>query len=907
MRTGYSLLPSACLLLTLAHIPLSYAQQTFWPAAVPLTVRSPFFNTWSETVISANNTASGWPIFWTQTSNAVLEWTGHVRVDNFTYKWMGTYGGSAVATATLLETTITPTRTIMAFQAGAMNLTVTYFTPIEACLPSRSPIPVDWVKQSMPFSYVSVSAQSNDGKPHSFQVFSHLSLEWVSGNYSATATWSTNVTESGTIIHQAHQVDAQPFTDVNQQATDGTLYFAIPNVRIVSYTVGGYVAVDSYFIGNGNLSDTDAIANASSGPNVNVLALAADLKTISSTQDPVVFTVGYVRDPSINYTSASGESRMYSPYFVTQSSDMLGIVESFVTDYTDALARAEVFDDGLMSNASSISAQYANIVALAARQIFGTLDIAVPSDPSNGWNTDDVRIFMKDMGNSRRVNPVEQLYAAFPAFLYVNASLGRPLLAALLESQDVASNTLPYAAQDIGAAYPNATSDLVTHDRGVEQSGNMLIMILAHARYSGDGSLISTYYNRLRAWADYLTQNTLTPTGQADADEQNAANMTNLAVKGIIAIYAMSEMSHIMGNTTDATRYASTATSFMHSWQSLVLAGSASHLPFTYGSSASSWVLAYNLYADMLLGTGLVSQEIYQMQTEFYQSLIGSVSGVQSNQPFLIYSQLAWLAFVAASAQNPTVRQDLLMLLWEHASYNGSAGVFPAQYDVVTGVATGGMASPALGAVFAPLALDLTNKSIAINGSTGIPSPQHPGNGGHGYTDTSSHSNIGAIVGGVVGGVGSVLLFALVAFLLCRCRVRRRRAANETGPYAYTPFGMREMVASSSTHAEPVSLAATPDVAYEGAQNLAPWKGYRREHVWGTSALSTTNASSLPTELASVTLEEAEGTGLRNLQALRMEVDRLLRVVQGIEGGSSGSELDAPPSYTPAASGQADV
>ena len=44
---------------------------------------------------------------------------------------------------------------------------------------------------------------------------------------------------------------------------------------------------------------------------------------------------------------------------------------------------------------------------------------------------------------------MEQLYAAFPAFLYLNASMGGAMLAPLLEVQDGLSN-LSYAAQDLG-------------------------------------------------------------------------------------------------------------------------------------------------------------------------------------------------------------------------------------------------------------------------------------------------------------------------------------------------------------------------------------------------------------------------------------------------------------------------
>lgn len=53
------------------------------------------------------------------------------------------------------------------------------------------------------------------------------------------------------------------------------------------------------------------------------------------------------------------------------------------------------------------------------------------------------------IGIQRRVNPVERIYAAFPALLYLNASLGGAILAPLLESQDDLRSQA-YASQDLG-------------------------------------------------------------------------------------------------------------------------------------------------------------------------------------------------------------------------------------------------------------------------------------------------------------------------------------------------------------------------------------------------------------------------------------------------------------------------
>ena len=51
-----------------------------------------------------------------------------------------------------------------------------------------------------------------------------------------------------------------------------------------------------------------------------------------------------------------------------------------------------------------------------------------------------------------RVNPVEVLYAAFPAFMYIDPRLGAPLLEPLFRLQASPNYTIPFAAADLGGS-----------------------------------------------------------------------------------------------------------------------------------------------------------------------------------------------------------------------------------------------------------------------------------------------------------------------------------------------------------------------------------------------------------------------------------------------------------------------
>lgn len=114
--------------------------------------------------------------------------------------------------------------------------------------------------------------------------------------------------------------------------------------------------------------------------------------------------------------------------------------------------------------------------------------------------------------NEISVNAVDVIYAAMPAYITLWPDLLGYLLTPLLEFQSSDQYTLPFAAQDIGMvhimsysllchdtqissghAYPNATGNTDTHNSQIEQTANMLILSLAHAQYTGNGTLLAQY------------------------------------------------------------------------------------------------------------------------------------------------------------------------------------------------------------------------------------------------------------------------------------------------------------------------------------------------------------------------------------------------------------------------------
>ena len=111
--------------------------------------------------------------------------------------------------------------------------------------------PSDIIKQSIPFTYLSLQATSNDGQPHSVQVYSDISagerhscnyvpghsnlgfmLEWVSGDRGITVNWDS-IANDTIIAHQIFATTPKAFSEVNQQAEDArSIIAALPVSRI---------------------------------------------------------------------------------------------------------------------------------------------------------------------------------------------------------------------------------------------------------------------------------------------------------------------------------------------------------------------------------------------------------------------------------------------------------------------------------------------------------------------------------------------------------------------------------------------------------------------------------------------------------------------------------------------------
>ncbi|KAF8497594.1 hypothetical protein F5888DRAFT_301200 [Russula emetica] len=661
------------------------AQQPFFPSAIPLAVRSPYLNCWLQSG-AAPAFGSTWPT--TFNNSQILGWSVLVRVDGLTYSFLGDVLPTLQnGTVNVTNTVMTPTQTVVTAQAGPMMVNLTFLNPIE---------PQDWVKQSIPFSYMAFTATSMDGASHAVQVYSDVSGEWNSGDRTQTILW-TPTSNANVVFHSVTLQTQVKFMEVIDQAEWGTLYYAMQAGNNVTYQIASDTNSRGNFTHNGVLNGQQDPAIRPVSDNFAVFAISRDLGTIKVTQAPVVWAVGYTTDSAINYTDLSGAPpTSRSPYYKTQYSSDDELIVDFLNDFSNALTRAQNMDKKILQAANSVSNNLGDLVSASIAQVFGSMQLTIGTDTHGNLNNSDIMMFMKNIGGVKknRANAVETLYAAFPALMSINSSFGAPLLEPLFRLQASSNYTIPYAAADLGSNYPNVSGSNLNHSQGVEQTANMLIMTYAYARASGDGSFISRYYKLLASWTDYLNTSTLFITNQSSADNLTVSNQTNLAIKGIIAIEAMSKMSAVVEQTDDVNKYSNAAALLYAQWKSLALS-SDQHLLAAYGQS-NSWTLGYNLFADVWLGTNLVESPIYDGHSNFIHNLVltsnFSTFGMPVDSLDTNVTVSSWSLFAAAMTSNQGLRSDLITKVFNRANNRTIPGVFPVYYDSSLGLALQGVA-----------------------------------------------------------------------------------------------------------------------------------------------------------------------------------------------------------------------
>ena len=551
------------------------------------------------------------------------------------------------------------------------------------------------------------------------------------------------------------------YTEFADRAEWGTLYLSGP--EDVRHQSGPSAVVRKYFAEKGGLRDEVDGSFRRVMEKEPVFAFSKSFRLgggqeeeCRKKEDSVRFTFALIQDPVVQFAAAKGLTHMRPLWqsFIPTADEL--IVYHY-DDFETASSLARNYSASLAHDAyNSGSHEYVDIAALSARQVLGATQFSgTPDRPI---------LFLKEISSNGNFQTVDVIFPAFPFFLYTNPNWLAALLEPLLEHQLSGQYPNDYSMHDLGAHFPNATGHPDGKDEymPVEECGNMLIMALALAnalRYdsgpgftkataaagrppeamlgskrwwdtaadrhgmdlhgkSGSGGeaaekWLSRSYRLWKQWTGYLVRESLIPHNQLCTDDFAGwlANQTNLALKGIVGIRAMSEIADMLGKEEDAREYGEIARRYVGEWEGYGISRDGTHAKLAY-TWYGSWTTLYNLYADSLLcfrvengdgdgrsgwkryespqGAGqkplgggegredksFVPDRIYRMQSDWYHAVLQKY-GLPLDSRHL-YTKSDWQFFAAAVTSKRT-RSEIIgaVARWVNETSTGKCLVPP--------------------------------------------------------------------------------------------------------------------------------------------------------------------------------------------------------------------------------------
>lgn len=643
------------------------APVTFRPPAIPLITHTPYFSAWCM----SDKLTDGWPRHWTGGVNAAQ---GLVRIDDTTYRWMGT-GQIPALEQTSVE--VTPTRSIFTFAGAGIELQVEFLSPLFS----------DEVEMvARPLSYVTTSARSTDGEKHQVAVYLDFSGEWVVDD-AGKQVYANRHRLEGLEALTMRAARSEPLNRSGDQvmADWATLAVAAPHSE---GAISNHLSSRQAFAASGNLPRNDDLNfPRMAGDNWPVIALRLDLGGVDGQGSHGYAMVAMDEMEAVEYFR-----RPLPPFWKRKGQDLGELLRNGASDYPRIREKSLQFDKDLMARLDKTGGPaFAQMGAIAYRQCLAGHGLVEDLDG-------DLLMFSKENSSNGCMGTVDVTFPASPFFLALNPALLEAQLRPIFEYS--ASSRWPwrFAPHDIGQ-YPLANGQVYgggerteENQMPVEESANMILMTAGLVK-EGRPELAKTYQQELETWADYLAKHGIDPANQLCTDDFSGhlARNANLSAKAILALAAMKTM-----GLDKEKKYENAARDGVAFW--FREAGTnPSKLAF---GAAGTWGIKYNIVWDKILGTNLFSQEFVESELAFYATQANEYGIPLDNRAS--FTKVDWI-FWAASMGGRDTQDRMIEPILKMLNSTTDRVPFTDWSDTKTARNSGFKARTVIGGIYMPL------------------------------------------------------------------------------------------------------------------------------------------------------------------------------------------------------------
>lgn len=489
---------------------------------------------------------------------------------------------------------LTATQTTYSFNAGGVNIDLTF----------TSPLLMDQLEVlARPASYLTFKSASNDNKAHEVKIWFALSGKVSSDK--ANQEVKVALEDQGELLVQSVGTTSQQLLGKkgdNVRIDWGKAYVAAAkksSIKPIPNTLHDFVATVAR---QGNVSE------AKSGYASDML-IGVEM-ALGKVSDAVSehLVIAYDDEYSVQYFGNN-----LRPWWRRDNkTNALDMIQAAAKDYERLMQACQSFDEKLSADAKKAGGQqYADLCNLAYRQAISAHKVVANT---NG----ELLFFSKENFSNGSIGTVDVTYPSAPLFILYNTELAKGLLRFIFEYSESGRWKKPFPAHDVGT-YPLANGQTYGEDMPVEEAGNMITLTAAIALKDGDAGFAEKHWETLTTWTEFLKKEGLDPANQLCTDDfaGHLARNANLSVKAIMGIASYAKLAEMLKKDEVATKHFKLAKQMATDW--MKLADNGDHYSLAFGQK-DTWSQKYNLIWDKLLKLNIFPKEVVEKEIAYYKT-----------------------------------------------------------------------------------------------------------------------------------------------------------------------------------------------------------------------------------------------------------------------------------------------
>ncbi len=652
------------------------AQTPHRPPAVPLVAHNPYFSIWSDTD--------------KLTDSGTRHWTGSeqslesmVRVDGHAFRVMGG-GPREVPAMEQSSVRVEATHTVYTFAGAGITLDLSFFTP-------AFPQNVDLL--SRPVTYLTWTARSTDGAPHTVDAMLDVAPEIAADRGGDSVVWGRSQTGALDVLNVGTRDQRVLDKSGDNLRIDwGYFHLGVPRSE-GSGTMLASADVWKQFAAKGSVNEPDSLefpAPARGG--------AAHLDAVVHLGS--VGAAGASRHVLLSYTDNYAIEYLHQrlrPYWQRGKQTVAAMLDQAEQQYPQLDARGVAYDKQLDADMTAAGgADYSYLTNLAYRESLAACELTADT-------TGTPLYFCKENFSNGCTGTVDVMYPQSPILLFFNPALMEAQVEPVLRYSALPRWKFPFSPHDIGQ-YPLANGqvygggeDTEDDQQPVEESGNMLIMADALAHTEGNAHVAEHYWPEFTKWADFLQREGRDPVNQLSTDDfaGHLAHQENLTVKAILGVGAYADLAHRLGKEDVAKQYRGIAEGMVKQFLAMGMEGDHSKLAF---DKPGTWSQKYNLVWDRLLGLKLFPPAFAENEVKWYLSHENQYGFPLDSRKD--YTKLDWELWSATMASSQEEFRQMIAPLAKWADETESRVPMTDWYDTKTGKQSGFQARSVVGGLF---------------------------------------------------------------------------------------------------------------------------------------------------------------------------------------------------------------